>query len=47
MVLKHGDPGHYKEACQLREKASNMFSTYHNLSTEDRLVYKGREVLWN
>lgn len=47
LVLKHGDPGHYEEACRLREKASNMFSTYHNLSTEDRLVYEGREVLWN
>ena len=42
-----GDPGHYEEACQLREKACKMFSTYHNLSTEDRLVYERREVLWN
>ena len=47
LVLKHRDPGHYKEVCWLREKASNMFSTYHNLFTEDRLVYEGREVLWN
>lgn len=46
-VLKYGDPEHFKAAKELREKARRVLPIYNNLSTEDPLVYEGREVLWN
>lgn len=46
-VIKHGDPEHYSQAVALRAALCEHVPSYRNLSTEDILVYEGREVLYN
>ena len=46
-VLKYGDPDHFREASLLREKLREAIPSYNNLSTEDLLIYEGRQFLYN
>ena len=47
VLMRTLDPTHYHDAEELKKRLSKMYPGYGAIAHLDKLVYDGREVLWN